>query len=241
MKRLRPATLLIVIASALGLGLMISYAKTLILRSPAAGDAHIAQQDSPQAQPQPINVGLFVAQGMPVQFTEVVAKNDKGSADLSYTLGNNSGGQIGGFDLALLDFNPAGKLMGIQSWSVQTKVEASARQSYSLKLRHRVTPGDRLVLSVKAIRGAANTWHVDFNALAQAISASVIGANVTPPEVTQRAEKIPESFGGAYCSDAFARAFRLAKSGDGKGLTSFTCDRSQRFSAFRFGAKNLVK
>jgi hypothetical protein len=235
MKRLRPVTLFILIASALGL--MIGFAKTRILRS-MAGGAHIA---SPQAQPQPINVGLFVVQGMPVQFSDVIVRNDKGSADLGYTLVNNSGGLIGGFDMALLNFNTAGKLMGIQSWSVQTNVGASARQSFSRNLRHKVTPGDRLVLCVEAIRGDAKMWWVEFNDLAQAIGASVTGANVTPPEVKQRAEKIPESFGGAYCSDAFGKAFRLAKSGDGKGLTSFACDRDQRFSAFRFSAKSLVK
>jgi hypothetical protein len=178
---------------------------------------------------------------MPVQFTEVVAKNDKGSADLTYTLTNNSGGVIGGFDLALLDFNPAGKLMGVQSWSVQQEIEAGASQSFSLNLRHRSTPGDRLALCVEAVRGDSDAWHVDFNDLAHAIGVSIAGATGTPPEVRRSAEKIPESFGGAYCSGAFARAFRLAKSGDGKALTSFTCDRNQRFSAFRFGAKNLVK
>jgi len=239
MKRFRLVTLFVVIAFILSL--MIGYAKTRILRGSSGAGVQITQQGPVQAQPQPINVGLFVAQGMPVQFTEVIAKNDKGAADLSYTVANNSGGPIGGFDLALLDFNPAGKLMGIQSWSMQTKIEASARQSFSLKLRHRVTPGDRLILCVEAIRGNANMWRVDFNDLAQAIGASVTGTNVMPPEVERRAEKIPESFGGAYCSDAFGRAFRLAKSGDGKGLTSFTCDRDQRFSSFRFSAKNLVK
>jgi hypothetical protein len=104
-----------------------------------------------------------------------------------------------------------------------------------------VAPGDRLSLCVEAVRGDADVWQVDFNDLAQAIGASVVGATATPPEVKQSAEKFPESFGGAYCSDAFAKAFRLAKSDDGKGLTSFTCDRNQRFSAFRFAAKSLMK
>lgn len=239
MKRFRYIILLIAVASVLSLAL--GYARTRILRSHSGSDTSVARQSSPQAQPQPINVGSFVARGMPVQFTEIIAKNDKGSADLSYTLGNDSGGEIGGLDLALLAFNTAGKLMGIQTWSVQTKVEASARQSFSLKLRHRVATGDRLVLCVESIRGAADFWHVDFNELSRAISASVSGENVTPPEVSRRAEKIPESFGGAYCSDAFARAFRLARAGDGKGLTSFTCDRGQRFSSFRFKAKDLRK
>jgi hypothetical protein len=236
MKRLRPVALSIIVATALVL--MIGYAKTRVLRSAAGGGSLIA---SPQAQPQPIDVGLFVAQGMPVQFAEAVAKNDKGSADLTYTLTNNSSGSIGGFDLALLDFNPAGKLMGVQSWSVQTKIEAGASQSFSLNLRHRVAPGDRLSLCVEAVRGDADVWQVDFNDLAQAIGASVVGAAATSPEVKRRAERIPESFGGAYCSERFAKAFWLAKSGDGKGLMSFACDRDQRFSAFRFAAKSLVK
>jgi hypothetical protein len=236
MKRMWPVSLSILIASALVL--MIGSAKTRLLRSAAGGGSRIA---SPQSQPQPIDVGLFVAQRMPVRFAGAVAKNDKGSADLTYTLTNNSGGAIGGFDLALFDFNPAGKLMEVQSWSVETKIEAGASQSFSLKLRHRVAPGDRLSLCVEAVRGDADVWQVDFNDLAQAIGASVVGATATPPEVKQSAEKFPESFGGAYCSDAFAKAFRLAKSDDGKGLTSFTCDRNQRFSAFRFAAKSLMK
>src|SRR5262245_53776276 len=132
MKRLWPVALSILAASALVL--MIGYAKTRVLRSSAGGVSRIA---SPQAQPQPIDVGLFVAQGMPVRFAEAIAKNDKGSADLTYTLTNNSGGSIGGFDLALFDFNPAGKLMGVQSWSVHQEIEAGASQSFSLNLRHR--------------------------------------------------------------------------------------------------------
>jgi hypothetical protein len=236
MKRLRPVALSILVASVLAL--MIGYAKTRVLLSAAGGGSRIA---SPQAQPQPIDVGLFVAQGMPVQFAEAVAKNDKGSPDLTYTLTNNGGGSIDGIDLALFDFNPAGKLMEVQSWSPQTKIEAGASQTFSLKLRHRMTPGNRLVLCVEAIRGDAGAWQVDFNDLAQAMGASVAGVSATPPEVKQRAEKIPESFGGAYCSDAFGRAFLLAKSDDGKGLTSFICDRDQHFSAFSFSAKNLVQ
>jgi hypothetical protein len=236
MKRLGTVALSIFAASALVL--MIGYAKTRILRSAAGGGSRIP---SPQAQPQAIGVGVFVPQEMPVRFAEAVAKNDKGSADLTYTLTNNSGGSIDGFDLALFDFNPAGKLMGVQSWSVQTKIEAGASQSFSLNLRHRAAPGDRLALCVEAVRGEADAWQVDFNDLTLAVGASVAGATATPPEVKQRAEKVPESFGGAYCSDAFAKAFRLAKSGDGKGLTSFACDRDQRFSAFRFTAKSLVK
>jgi len=236
MKRLRPVALSILAAHALVL--MIGYSKTRVLRSAASVGSRGA---SPQAQLQPIAVGLFVAQGMPVQFTEAVASNNKGSADLTYTLTNNSGGSIDGFDLALFDFNPAGKLMGVQSWSVQTKVEAGASQSFSLNLRHRASPGGRLALCVEAVRGDYDAWQVDFNDLAQAIGASVAGAAATPPEVERRAEKIPESFGGVYCSDAFAKAFRLAKSGDENGLTSFACDRNQRFSAFTFGAKSLVK
>jgi hypothetical protein len=235
MKWLRPVALLITIVSALGM--MIGLAKTRILRSTAGGGAYTA---FPQAQPQTLDVGLFVVQGMPIQFTEVIMRNNRGSAELNYTLANNSGQSIGGFDLALLDFNPAGKLMGIQSWSVQTNLEASARQNFSQPLRHRVTAGDRLVLCVETIRGDVNTWEVDFNDLAQTIGASAMGANAMVPEAKQRIEKIPESFGGAYCSDAFAKAFRLAKSGDGKSLTAFTCDRDQRFSALRFSAKNLM-
>jgi len=235
MKRIRPVTLSILIASALVL--MIGYAKTRALRSAAGGGSRIA---SPQAQ-QAIGVGVFVSQEMPVRFAEAVARNDKGSADLTYTLTNNSGGSIGGFDLALFDFNLAGKLMGVQSWRVETKIEAGASQSFPLNLRHRAVPGGRLVLCVEAVRGDADAWQVDFNDLAQAIGASVEGATVTPPEVKRRAEKVSVSFGGAYCSDAFAKAFRLAKSGDGKGLTSFACDRNQRFSAFGFDAKSFVK
>lgn len=217
---------------------MIGSAKTRVLRSAAGGGSRIA---SPQAQLQPIDVGLFVAQGMPVRFAVAVAKNDKGSADLTYTLTNNSGGAIGGFDLALFDFNPAGKLMGGQSWSVQTRIEAGASQSFSLNLRDRAPRGDRLAPCVETVRGDADTWQVDFNDLAQAIGASVAGATATLPEVKRRAEKIHESFGWAYCSDAFARAFRLAKSGDGKGFTSFICNRDQHFTAFSFSAKNPVQ
>jgi hypothetical protein len=235
MKRLRPVALSILAASVLVM--MIGHAKTRVLRSAAGG----LRSASTQAQPQSIDVGLFVAQGMPVRFAEAVAKNDKGSADLTYTLTNNSGGAIGGFDLALFDFNPAGKLMGVQSWSVQQEIEAGGSQSFSLNLRHRAAPEDRLALCVEAVRGEADAWQVDFNDLAQTVGASVVGVTVTPPEVKRRAEKIPESFGGAYCSDAFGRAFRLAKSGDGKGLTSFICDRDQHFSAFSFSAKNLVQ
>jgi len=235
MKRLRSVALLILVASALVL--MFGYAKTRALRSAAGGGSRIA---SPQKQPQPIEVGVFVAQGMPVQFTEAVAKNDKDSAGLTYTLTNTSGGSIGGLDLALFEFNPAGKLMGVQSWSVQTEIEAGASRSFSLNLKRRAAHGDRLALCVEAVRGDADAWQVDFNALSQATGASVTGVSATSPEVKQRAEKIPESFGGAYCSDAFAKAFRLAKSGDGKGLTSFTCDRNQRFSAFSFSEKNPV-
>jgi hypothetical protein len=232
-----PVALSILVVPALVL--MNGYAKTPVLRCAAGGGPHVA---SPQAQPQPIDVGLFIAQGMHVRFAEAVAvaKNDKGSADLTYMLTNNGGGTIGSFDLALFDFNLAGKLMGVQSWSAQTRIDAGASQSFSLKLRHRVALGNRLVLCVEAVKGDAGAWQVDFNDLAQAIGASVTGMSATSSEVKQRSEKIPESFGGAYCSDAFGRAFRLAKSGDGKGLTTFICDRDQHFSAFSFSAKNLV-
>ena len=234
--RLRLVTISILIAYALVL--MTGDAKTRVPRYTAGGVSRIA---SPRSQSQPIDVRVFVAQGMPVQFAGAFAKNDKGSADLTYTLTNNSGASINGLDLTLFDFNPVGKLMGGESWSVQAKIEPGASQSFSLNLRRRVAPGDRLALCVETVRGDADAWQVDFNDLTQAIGASFAGAAATPPEVRQRAEKVPESFGGVYCSDAFAKAFRLAKSGDGKGLTAFACDRDQRFSAYRFSAKSLVK
>jgi hypothetical protein len=188
-----------------------------------------------------MDVGLFVAQGMPIQLTAVIAKIDKGLADLTYTLFNSSAGAIGSLDLALIDFNSAGKLMWVQSWSMQTKVGASERQSFSINLRHRVTPGDRLVLCVEAVRGDADVWQADFNELVQAIGVATTGAKASPLEVKRHGEKMPESFGGAYCSDALAKAFQLANSGDGKSFTSFTCDRNRRITAFTFSAKSLVK
>lgn len=192
-------------------------------------------------QPRPIDALFFNASGLPIRVTAITAVNDRGASNLSYTIANTVGTKVSSVDLAAFDFNPTGSLMGVQTWNLQTNVDASASRSLSLNLKRRVTPGRRLVISVVAVRGDAGTWQVGFDELAQAIAGSITNPQGPVPVAKQNPEKIPELYGAAFCSDAFGKAFRLSKIGDGEALSAFTCDRSQRFSAFGFNAKNLTR
>jgi hypothetical protein len=239
MKRIRLVFLLTLIA--VFSWIVIGYAKTYVLakvtkNTMAKGEAMASLS---RAQPQSIVIGAYVAPGFPIRFTEAVAVNDKGASTLSYTLANTDANAVNGLNLALFDFNPAGRLMKIQSWRLQADLKSGASEKFSLALKHRVTPGDRLILSVDSIRGGAGGWKTNFGELAVAASILVVGGQGPPPSVSRTDASLPDSYGADYCSEAFGKAFRLSKVGDAKRLTSFSCDRDRRSFAFCFGAKSL--
>lgn len=239
MKQIRLIALLAIVATALGL--ICVYAKPYVVRHSTAVNLTAIEQDISQAQPQPLNIGTFVAQGLPIQFTQTTAANDKGASTLGYTLTNSDGRALNSVNLVLFDFNSAGKLMKLQSWNLQTDLKAGANEKFSLQLKHRATPGGRLILSADSVWGESAVWKVDFNDLANAAATLV----AQPGSVSLRSARVdqatPESFGSAYCGEAFSKAFRLSKTGDEKRLTSFSCDRDQRLFAFGFNAKSLKK
>ncbi|MBS1791713.1 MAG: hypothetical protein JST85_28655 [Acidobacteria bacterium] len=210
----------------------------LFARSPKPSQPEKGAQ---QQQPTPIDALYFNASGLPVQVTAITAVNDKGASNLSYTIANTGTTKVSSMELAVFDFNPTGMLMSVQTLSLQANLDASASRSLSLSLKRRVTPGRRVVISVEAARSDTRTWQVGFDELAQAIAVSITNPRGPVPVAKQTPEKIPELYGGAFCSDAFGKAFRLSKLGDGKALSAFTCDRDQRFSAFGFNAKSLTR
>lgn len=201
----------------------------------------LSEANTQLQQPTPLDALFFNASGLPVRMTAVTAANERGTSKLNYTFNNAGTTKVSSVDLVAFDFNPAGRLMSVQTWNLQVSLNAGANQSLSLNLKRRVTPGRRLVISVESVRGDSGMWQVGFDELAQAIAVSITGPQGAVPVAKQSSEKIPESHGAAFCSDAFGRAFRLSKIGDGKALSAFTCDREQRFSAFGFNAKSLTR
>lgn len=240
MKQLRFIAMLVFAGSCL-LSLIAVSAKTDIWRNSANNAVGLAEISKQSQQPTPLDALIFNASGLPIRIAAITASNDRGAANLNYTIVNTGTTNVGSVDLAIFDFNPAGKLMSVQTWNLQTAVGAGATRNLSLQLKRRATPGRRLVISVEAARGDAGTWQVGFDELAQAIAASITGPQGAVPVARQSTEKIPESHGAAFCSEAFGRAFRLSKTGDGKALSAFTCDRNQRFSAFGFNEKSLTR
>lgn len=105
-----------------------------------------------------------------------------------------------------------------------------------------------MILTAEAVRANAdisrNTathWQVNFTELAQTVGALAAGGQAPDLQSTQRTAAIPELSGSSYCSEAFAKAFQLSKTSDGKALTAFTCDRTQRSFVFGFNAKSLAQ
>jgi hypothetical protein len=236
-RRARLAVVISILAVSTVAGLALSQ---LILLTRSAKPSQL-QVSAQQQQPTPLDALFFNASGLPVRMTAATAVNDRGASTLNYTFSNAGTTTVNSVDLVAFDFNPAGRLMNVQTWNLQANMDAGTSQSLSLNLKRRVTPGRRLVISVESVRGDAGMWQVGFDELAQAIAASITGPQGTVPAAKHSTEKTPESYGAAFCSDAFGRAFRLSKIGDGKALSAFTCDREQRFSAFGFNAKSLTR
>ena len=138
--------------------------------------------------------------------------------------------------------------MKSQVWNLQTSLKTDASASFSQRLKSRASADSRLILSVEAVRGDANVsrntatgWQVGFNELAQTVAILATGGKAPNLQAIQRPTKIPELYGSAYCSDAFAKAFQLSKISDAKALNSFTCDRNERTFIFGFNGKDLAQ
>ncbi len=230
------------------LGLIAVYAKTNAGRDSAHRASYPAASNNQLQQTVPITASFFTPAGLPIRIFAATASNDKGATGLSYTITNPGSAEISSVDLALFDFNPTGGLMNVQVWTLQTALPAGKSASFSLRLKSPATAASRLILTAEAVRGnadlARNTaahWQTDFIELAQTIGALAAGGKDTGLQSAQRTAAIPELSGSSYCSDAFAKAFQLSKTSDGKALNAFTCDRTQRSFVFGFNAKSLIQ
>ena len=230
------------------LGLVAVYAKTNVWRASASSAAKLSESSVQVQQPVPIIASYFTPAGLPIQIVAAAASNDKGATGFSYTIINIGSAEVSSLDLALFDFNPAGGLMKVQVWNLQTSLATGKSANFSLRLKSPATTASRLILSVEAVRGNADVsrntathWQIGFTELAQTIASLATGGKDPGLQSTQRSANIPELSGSSYCSDAFAKAFQLSKLSDGKALSAFTCDRTQRSFVFGFNGKSLVQ
>ncbi len=241
MKLTRPFTLLILIVCLLGMAAV--FASTKFLRSSSSLPTSPSETVSMPQQQTLLNSAYFNAAGLSVQVAAVAAQNSGGQTSLNYTINNTGSFATDSIDMALFDFDPSGGLVKVQSWNVRTPLNAGASAPISFKLKYRAAANARLVLSIETIKRNDSTpgiIQVNLSDLARTIALTMAGNKGVPLPEVKTVNGALESFGAAYCSDAFSKAFRLSKTADNKRLTSFTCDRTERTYLYGFSGKNLL-
>jgi hypothetical protein len=215
-------------------------------RKPARASGVAAQ--SPSAPAKVIALDAYVAPGVPVALSNVVAEvektdNDKvdGVARVKFQLMTPGSAAVGSVSLTLFEFNGGGRLRRVGGWLREVGLSPGSPQDASLELRRRLTNGDRLVLAVERASGAAGTWETSFTDLAQAVALLVTGRGPLTPAVQASAQQLPDDFGADYCAGALRRAMALSQAGDKASVTSFGCNQSDRSYSFTYQGKSLTR
>lgn len=242
MRRLRPATMFITIAS-----LVVGVVTTTVvfnkraLSTGGAGSAEGAQVTSP-AVPTP---QAFVPGGLPIVFSDLNAvtenRGDNKQAFVSalrFQAATPGSDQLTSLNLMVFEFDSDSKLQQVDGWIRTVDLSSGKPAEITLPLGRRLPNGNLLLLAVERAGGANRRWETNFNDLVRGSAPVVAGRQ--PAAVFARNESpAPDDTGATVCSNAFRRAMALANSGVKSGLTSFTCNQHKRSFSFSFNGKNL--
>lgn len=204
--------------------------------------------ESSQATPVPKTIPLaaFVATGMPVVLSNVVAltaraENEKADrpAQLRFIVAGAGRSDLTSLNLLLYDFDEKGLLRRVDGWirNIDLAAERGAA-TITIDLERRLQPNHKQVLAVERVNSAKGTWDALPVDLGRAAANALAGTQANA--AIQRADvSLPDDYGAAVCSNGFSRAQLLTQAGDGASVTSYTCNQHERSFTFTFAGKAL--
>jgi hypothetical protein len=232
---------------------MTIYAKTIAERaSPGypgtAATRKVENTAQPSVTQKEILIDSYVVPGLPVTLSNVIAQvdqqdnqNDDWAAALQFSVKSQSKSKLTGLNLALLDFNGAGRLSQVDGWVKTIELLPAGSTEVRVELKRRITPGDRLVLAIERVNGTEGTRDVSFTDLARTVAALVTAAPTQAPAVQFASTALPDDYGSSLCRNALARAMALSQAGDKTRVTSYTCDQYDRSWSITFNGKILTQ
>lgn len=242
MRRLRPVTLFITIAS-----LVVSVMTATVVFNKRAlstggiGSAEGAQVTSP-AVPAP---QAFVPDGLPIVFSNLNAvgenRGDNKQAFVSalqFRVATPSSDRLTSLNLMVFELDSDSKLQQVDGWIRPIDLSSGKTAEITLPLERRLPAGNRLLLAVERASSADRQWKTNFTDLARGSASVVAGGQLAAVSARNEAPAADDT-GATVCSNAFRRAVALANGGEKSGFTSFTCNQHKRSFRFSFNGKSL--
>ena len=244
MKRLRPVTLFITIASlVVGAVVAITAFNKRDLSTSGVSSAEGVRVASP-AVPAP---QTFVPDGLPVvlsdlnTITETRGKNKQAFVSaLRFRAVTPGSDRLTSLNLMVFEFDSEGKLRQVNGWVRPVDLSSDKSAEIELPLGRRLPNGNRLLLVVERANGVTNCWETDFADLARGAAASVVGQTSFNAAARQE-QPVQDDSGASLCINGYRRADALAQLGDGSGITSYTCDQHEGSYQFTFNGKVLTR
>lgn len=199
-----------------------------------------------QAQPaQQINVLTYAPPGAPVVFSNLTVDNDRtGSrqviSSLKVRVATPGNDRLTSLNLMLFEFDSGGALRRVDGWVRDVDITAGRNMEITLPVERRARDGHRLALALERANGADRRWETDFADLARGVAAAVGSHPPIDPTVRQEQPDVDDT-GASLCGNGYRRALALAEAGDGSGITSYTCNQSERSYQFTFNGKVLTR
>jgi hypothetical protein len=226
---------------------MIGFAKSEKFRMWQASNSAVAQRQG-HAHEKEISIESYVAPGLPVTISNVVAvadqrnnQDDDWAEVLKFSVASRSEERLTSLSLVLLDFNAGGRLRQVDGWAKKVEPAPDGVTEIVLELKRRVKPGSRLVLTIERVNGVDSMRDVPFTDLAQTVAALVEGKTPEAPAVQRADAPLPEDFSSSLCHNAFTRAMNVSQAGDRTRVTSYTCDQNNFSWSFTFNGKLLTR
>jgi hypothetical protein len=135
---------------------------------------------------------------------------------LQYAISNPSGGQLTMFELLAFTSNREGQIKGGEGWTVRDNVAQSHTESFIRIMKTKLTPEDRLTLTIWRASGEAGTFEVtgpELNNLLRPRASSERQSSTGRPVKAAMVE-------GEYCQDRLAVAGNACSC----GVKSFSCN-----------------
>jgi hypothetical protein len=209
----------------------------------------VAAQGQTPAPPMIFSVENYAPPDLPVILADSVLVSERGEskgrtvegpASLSFKVTGRQSG-ITEVTFEVMEFDAAGRLIRVDGYVRGVGTEPGKPAELTLDLRRKVAPETKLVLSAEKAGGSAETWETPFSELAKTVAGQVTGKRQPDPAVKRESGSQPGDSGATLCLNGFRRATELTQSGEPTGVTSFTCDQSDRSFTFTLSGKTLVK
>lgn len=216
----------------------------------------------PQVEPTPLNampkaqgrspvfanlaVKTFVAGGMPVQLRNAVAHSARAdnapsddAAQVEFTVVGLGRDDLTSLTILFYDFDEKGLLQRVDGWTLPLDLQNGKGMAVvTVPLERRLKVMHQHVLAVERVNSGRDTWDAAPVEISRAIAIGLGGGQANANAINSTVP-LEDDFGAAFCAGGYRRAQQLAQVGDGRNVTSYTCNQSERSFSFSFQGKDV--